>query len=715
MSSANRLARLALRRIDRNLPQGIEAEPNHLSFMRTGHYLFNVNTTWGGPPIWDPIARLYRAFAHNRTNQTIDLYTSPDKLRWSYVGAVLTGSGTNGSWEEAGFGVPYAWYEPGQTRPWRMVVVGWGDDGVRAQVVTSTDGATWELKDVAGDDITDPIFTTGEYATLTADHGCMFHAFGKYHYFMNTINNDASVGRTVWLLTSADLLTWTKPTALSATYATFKPRGTADGAWDYDDKNHSSYEDNTAFGWFCPMVYYKPKADGTPSWLMYIMTYLTDSGDGGHDASIAVFESDSPGFEVERREFLGFVNDLATDDDLTASGCAIGTSGSDVPRGEVLDVRNEPAFEDEMWVSEQIANAATPQWILQRYIRPAGLPVATRSTDYKGAVLVNVAGNLPGINPTLQLAPNDDDVLFHIQPGANGTLLDLSGVGQHLVPHKVGWTREGLDLELTTLNGYAHHGAAGYTAVPSRYETVSAFTVEAWVKKESVIGAGTTMAIIMVGGVISVPGLYITGSADDTAATITLAWNNGVGAQSKTSSAVDLSSTGWMHIAAVKSATGVRFFVNGTEVGTEQADVTTLVAPTATNHRIWVGEMSAPVAANSFDGIIGEVRVSKVAQYDDDFTPTRWASVPRQLTGYVFSGVYDFGAQASPAVDVRAIVPALCTLDIGYREAASASDRSELWSAFDSARATGRYCQFAIKLTGNGILTPSVSQVRFRA
>jgi hypothetical protein len=80
-------------------------------------------------------------------------------------------------------------------------------------------------------------------------------------------------------------------------------------------------------------------------------------------------------------------------------------------------------------------------------------------------------------------------------------------------------------------------------------------------------------------------------------------------------------STGiWYHLAVCRSGTSVRFFVDGSQVGSTYNIGTNSV--TNSSHGVGIGARGAygPVSAY-FNGQIDEVRISNVARYTADFTP----------------------------------------------------------------------------------------------
>ena len=87
------------------------------------------------------------------TGGTIVQYQSTIGPRGPWSGRTTAlGYGTPGSWDDHSTGVPFVWYEAGQTRPWRMLYSGsrTSDGMFCIGLATSVDGITWQREDTAG-------------------------------------------------------------------------------------------------------------------------------------------------------------------------------------------------------------------------------------------------------------------------------------------------------------------------------------------------------------------------------------------------------------------------------------------------------------------------------------------------------------------------------------------------------------------------------------
>ncbi len=145
------------------------------------------------------------------------------------------------------------------------------------------------------------------------------------------------------------------------------------------------------------------------------------------------------------------------------------------------------------------------------------------------------------------------------------------------------------------------------------------FTIEAWIYKLS--GGGTEYTIVS----------YLDGSGTQNSFRLTVSstqiiWRAGNTAGNFDQYALSVNSataTGiWYHVALTKASSVYRFFVNGTQAGSNQTLATTLHSPTTIPLRIGVTRNSLGNFQDWFKGYIDEFRITKgVARYTSNFTP----------------------------------------------------------------------------------------------
>lgn len=84
-----------------------------------------------------------------------------------------------------------------------------------------------------------------------------------------------------------------------------------------------------------------------------------------------------------------------------------------------------------------------------------------------------------------------------------------------------------------------------------------------------------------------------------------------------------ISANTWYHLAVVKSGSDYKFYVNGTQVGSTYTNSATVTASSV----LWLGAHKANGANTGYDynGWMDEIRVSSVARYSANFTPSTTA------------------------------------------------------------------------------------------
>ena len=124
--------------------------------------------------------------------------------------------------------------------------------------------------------------------------------------------------------------------------------------------------------------------------------------------------------------------------------------------------------------------------------------------------------------------------------------------------------------------------------------------------------------------------------------------------------ALSLSTGVWYHLALTRTGTSLRFFKDGTQVGSTITDSTSLGGGTANGVKI--GDGTGAYAGLDFNGWIDELRISKgSSRWSANFTPPSGEyTVPNPQTATVISGTF-----TEPAAPSEALVIADETLNTG--------------------------------------------------
>lgn len=681
-------------------------EPNYTDYLMTDRVMHRAEDTFGGPGIWDPHAKLYRYFTHypgNATNEQVWMFTSRDNASWMSPTVALT-YGAGGAWDDARVGVPFVWYEPDRptARKWFMVYRGARYAGTTSiGFASSTNGVTWERLYPDGTSSAAAPIVNATVVSAAIDHGNLFFADGLYWLYFNPINR---AERRIYLASSPDLITWT-------VYGGGSPieiwGGRSNGStWDYDDATRTASTTNLNFGYFCGFFGNRLKSDGSKEYIAFVPSY-TENSSGGIWPGLTVWTSPAPLFSKANRTFRGWIWSPTSGTPGLLAGSTINTSGLDVPRWNCPDGIFQTLADD----ADGFCSAYTTKyaWTHPMLVRPAGLPVSIVSTNYGGAVLSGVRGDLPARKPGLQLDFGNYAEWCYI-PGKYGYAnLSAASKANLLQAGSVTLNSSGVYLDRAS-NSYVFNQ---HTTKPTTAGNVTTnWTVELSVSKSAVLGAAAYAGLVHVGpdAVSKWPRLYYTGSAGDTAGSLAYSHICAGGDKSYTKSSFDWSSTNQMHLAFVVTNDLIFFYKDGV---IQNAGGSAFATP-ATNvdsgdYEIYLG-YSPAVAGSYFPGTIHWARYATNALYHSNFTPAE--PVPNYATsGYIYSGVYDFGVSASIWPEIQANVPSGCTMIVRVRSASSATDRSVTWADFSPGAAASRYQQFAIELTGNGTSTPVISKI----
>lgn len=666
-----------------------------LSLPAAGH------ATFGGPPIWDSAAGVYRLYVRGYTAgvDRIHMYTSTNANQFSAAPVdVLTG--TPAGWDQSGCTVPFVWYESGATRPWRMLYAGEGLVYLRAiGLATSIDGVTWEKKDTAGNALTLPVITNG---VVIIDFGNCFKAGSTYYVYYDTVANP----RVTRLTTSTDLVNWTA--YLSATNL-FWPSETAGGAWDYSDATHTAFATNTVNGWFCPWVGRWDRSDGVLEYRMYIPSY----DNGGASSRLVCFTSKSPLFDQASRTYQGTVIDFANPYYIITNQL----TKLDTPRMSCVDAEQNMSkqLDAKMWLAILTTNNIWTESVLRQ---PGSVAVSTENTATLGATLSNCFVDGNAWNPSIALSfTTTTDVVYHFAPSRTGSYIDVSGYGCQAIPDNV-IPRGGpvpVDTGGATFSG--SHALEEYydTTFAQLTNITQDFTIEATVNKPSLWGNSVYGAIFFDRADATHNRLLfdaVTSAGGDSATYFSVRIHDS-GGTTRTSPQMNVnwSDNRTIPVAASIKSGKIYWFTNGVAYN---------AGGTAFNYALYqsasaqIGIGVAYGGSELYLGQIDDIRYSNYGRYTAGYTV---ATLPINYvaSGQVFTGVYDTGIPTYSTVDVTGSVPAGCAITTTHRIAANATDKSVTAGDFAAGSAFGRYHQWCIILTGPGTVTPTITNMAIRA
>ncbi len=232
----------------------------------------------------------------------------------------------------------------------------------------------------------------------------------------------------------------------------------------------------------------------------------------------------------------------------------------------------------------------------------------------------------------------DTLALYHFDEGSGDILRDSSGNNHHGKIVGAKWVKvdEGSGTKPPVQEGnedvgdgsyLVFDGKSNYVALPSmRVDCDKPYTIETWVRR-----AGSPE-------IVKYP--MIIGLGDAQLRLHGQKWNFYVTSAANTdpniNSELDSVADGdWVHLAGVCDGKERRLYVNGRRVGPARAAVAVNKPKETVVLGAYVGQNK--IIYNPFEGAIREVRFSKTARYDRDFTPrNRFESDPDTLALYHF-------------------------------------------------------------------------------
>lgn len=670
---------------------------DYVSFLLNSNYwatqqITSQYTTFGGPGVWDGVSNVFRGMMMGSSDNKLYEYTSPDGMTWSDRSLALD-VGAAGTYDAGGVGVPFIWNEVGQSRPWRMLYRGAKTTSYTICLATSTNGWNWERIDTSGSAITSCVITN---PADTIDFGNVFKVSSTYYVYWSSLTPP----RKTYLSTSTDLLAWTQQTSGQTDKAYFWGATNVAGAWDYDDKTHSSSGRSTAgqgFGWYCPWVGRWDKDGGTTEYRMYIVA-MRDSS----KSAVLCFSSPLPDFNVTNRTYLGVVIDSAIGHKVANNA----VTDYDTPRVYCDDITQKPASSYLMgsnilmWVSGLSAS-----WREVVLSRPSGLELPIYNPTTSGATVNAVQYILDNTNVMLHLALNGDtNTVYQFQPGKKAVVNDLAGYGVDVIYPGNGYVPLDTNGVLLTRasNEYMGYTPAAHLA---QLDAVSnAFTIEFTAQKNTTVGAAAFASPFAASADTGkhVCYVYLAGSAGDTAVT----WNVSVTDTGGTTRNFATAAFDWSdnsrHTWAFMRTNNVMYWFKDGAVQAIPGGAFNYVIKTQTGaDPIRIGSKGGS-AGNYWGGYVDEVRLSSCGRYATNGYTVATLPINYTTTGYIFTRVYDFGSSVSGATcTTYGTTPAGCSVSVTHRAAASATDKSVTVGDF-GANAAGQWHQFLITLTGSG-------------
>ncbi len=654
---------------------------------------------------YDPDAAVWRMWVHADANTGLGYiaqYQSATGPRGPWSGRVIAlDDGPGGAWDEKEVGVPFVWYEAGETRPWRMIYRGkrTSDSLCQIGLATSLNGTTWERKDTTGNALAAPVIPVGAgWDVGGIDGGGVLKVDATYYYYYNTFS-----GRKIGLATSTDLVAWTK----------HPDNPLLSGVTDYDDKDHNGTVDLTA-GFFCADIVRWDKADGTVRYVWFVPHYRT----GATTPDLEVYVAASPTMTKANRSYLGKAFQTDGDPAYYVEGGLVGGSGCDTPHIVTDDISRNVVTSTRTGndVLMMLAVASAHGWNSNYLIHNRSL---------HGASLSNVFAELPVTGPVhrLDFAQGDANTLALWLPGATLSLYELSGGAYHLYGKHAGIDSQGVKLVASDNNLCRFDPGTGTL---DRLNTLTNnLTVEARIAISEAFGVDVYQALVHYGQGSDVTTKFLLSLVGQGGGQYKLQAICTIAGVSRTalSNAFTMTPGTQYRVTFVAGALDTvpnyYFFVDGAlnrgPIGWYAG--TLLDTPTGFLSLGW-WSLGTP---RYFNGYIDEVRISNSARWTAGYTP---AALTRsyQTSGTIFSPVYDFGRGGSPGV----VLPTLAELagasqylTILGRAATGPADQSTTIGDFSATVGNwpcGRYQQFALVLaTGDTAATPELSALSVEA
>jgi outer membrane protein assembly factor BamB len=683
-----------------------------LSFRRTQPrpLVGRRNFTFGNV-VYDPAANIWRGFWHYITDNQIYESTSTDGKNFTDPVLCLA-LASSGSWDDKQLGVPFAWYEAGQTRPWRMLYRGISssDDQARIGLATSIDGVSWAREDPSGNALTSYVLDSD------GDFGVCIRSNSVYYIYYNYLGG----ARAINVATSPDLVNWTKDTADNPIF-----QGTV-------DSDPPGAEPDTHHGRFCPDVVRWDTPNGTVRYVAYVVHYEGTSA----LPAIEVYTCPNPVFRRTQRTYVGrmFITDITPPNVLR--GRTINDSGCDTPRMITNDITRN-VTNGCIYTGNELRSVVSifvgygSSWYDEMFVhdRTLGYRLDADGTIY-GWQASNVLADWPVSTPQYQLSPagTDANSQFLFLPGATGSLLDWGPLGLHMdkpmSSPPAGIDSNGLECSNTN-SSYAVRWNTGSLLTDPTYSLAAirhSFTVEASITFNSAIASGSRVILesgprlatnyhlcffVQRSGSAYLIGIAATSGGINRCALINWPMKSLIhGQQYRLAVARDYDSG------------LVYFFVDGVLLNPGGTAFAWEIDDFSVQRQMCLSIGTNYEHTTAWDGAIDQVQISDICRWTASYTPTA-PVVKYTSSGHLFSPVYDLGSANSGKTFAitDSAVPKNTTLTIEARTAGNARNRSYWVGDFASYTAplTGRYQQFLITMTtSDPTVTPILRAVGFQ-
>jgi hypothetical protein len=723
----------------------VVSSDSDLANWRYDPYALVGNNSTFGNVVYDPNNHIYRLFYHDQVANTIRQKTSTNPRVFSGDSLAL-GHGVAGSPDESQTGVPYAWYEAGQTRPWRMIYRGVrvSDSLASIMLATSVDGVTWERKDTSGNvllvalTITNAVNNGSGLIRVT----CASHPWSTGDQIMiggvvgtTEANSSSAVNRRYWTITKIDGNTFDLQSSTFtnayvsggvAGQSVIQPSNT--GLWDstsidfgsvikvgstyytyYDVIDISgraiglatstdlvNWTKDTGNPFYTGVTDYDDKnhngtADATAGFFCGDIVYWPRAD--GSDRYVMIIPHYTTGSTTPSLDVYTSDTPIFTKANRTYIGKAFETaSGTKYLQGYQI---TDSGTDTPRIITDDITrNVATSQntgndvlMVTAVYTGSAqgwNQVMLVHHKTLNGAILSNVSEDLPVTQPTFQLAPTGVDATTKglWLPGLTGTLRDLTGGNYHL---RQATSITGIDsngVRLTAANSERLRWGSTSGTISPLNAITGDFTVEARVSFASNF-TSLYRGIFSDGDTGAYHFYMYVGGAAGPTYTLSFAVSNG-GSTKTVSQALGAITLDQMYrIAVCRTGGRIYFFKDGVLLNAGGTAYAWTIDNTP-NAQVGVGAGSGG-STYYWDGYIDEIRISDTARWTANYTPAA-LTYGHQTSGSIFSKTYDFGVNNYQPATISPTVttPASTAIAQKVRAATSGTDQSSTIGDFST-------------------------------
>ena len=653
-----------------------------------------------GNIIYDPLTEKFRQFEHGQLdNKIYQSFSTNTRVFGERVLALDLG--TSVSWDDTAIGVPYVWYEAGETRPYRMMYRGQDSGGVlNIGLATSIDGDTWERKDTDGNVLTDAVLKQGDPGLWDGggiDFGGVIKVDTTYYLYYNRITATA---RQIGLAISTDLVTWTKdennPLYIRTVGADI------DGATE-----------DTEQGRFCADIVRWDKKDGTVRYVMFVPHYIA----GSTTPELEVYTCPNPEFYRADRTYIGTMFRTATMPYSEQNGTIIAGSGTDTPRIITDDitrnVNTTTITGDEVLAVVAMNRTSWTHELLSfnKYLPGKLEPDGVLS----GCKFTGLTQDFPVDSPVIRLEQKalDANTKGLWIPSLTGSWCDVSGNKIHLTNASNKIDSNGSEF-LATQTGYANR-------LPTYTTDTLVVNLES-IRVNQSVEFSITLKSHFTSGIRSIYAhsngagkhhtyIYMTGGEENYKIDHTITSGGSTRNVSITIPVASFTLDTKHKFAFCKDGTNGKLYVfmDGT-----------LLNAGGTNYNYAIDDLSAQdppvklaIGSNNtlfWDGYIDQVRVSDICRYTANYTPADFTHGYTE-TGTIFTDVWNVNKARKGSLQLlNQVIPSSTSITVKARNASDIDDQSVTAEDFTLDNPTGQYHQYLITFaTTDTTLTPSIT------